>query len=363
MNKKTLFTILKYGASIGILWWLYQKNAHEFDGFLETEKNYAWLLVAVITITFAFFLSYLRWYHLANAIGLKLSVPDAVKLGFIGSFFNVVAFGVVGGDSLRAFYAARHSPDRVPEAILSVFIDRFIGLMVMFGFAAMAWFGNQYFSAAPSAESVAESVAQVVASQTQDASKDTSLADQTAGIGYICTIAGIGCLVGTAGLWTFLFFPGMRNFSLFRWFQKLPKIGSLIERGLDAAALYSKNKRVIIIAACFSLGTNMLFALTIFLVASAVTTERPSLPQHFVIAPISMVANSVPLPGGVGGMEAALSTLYTSYNASQGFIVALGYRLCILFVSLIGWFVWLGFGKTVRTEVPVEGSSQEQSTT
>jgi uncharacterized membrane protein YbhN (UPF0104 family) len=75
-----------------------------------------------------------------------------------------------------------------------------------------------------------------------------------------------------------------------------------------------------------------------------VTDTAPSFGEHLVVAPIAMVANSIPLPGGVGGMEAALTWMYESYEASGGLIVAICYRLCILFVSLIGWIVWLTKG-------------------
>ncbi len=324
MKPKTVITILKYAASIGILAWLIYSRREQFSAFLEQDKNLWWLAAASITMTSAFMISYIRWHQLANAIKLDLSIGEAVRLGFIGAFFNVVAFGVVGGDSLRAFYAARSKKDRVPEAILSVFIDRAIGLMVMFGVAGLAWRLSRYVGGG----SVADSEAHLA-------------------IASICNTAGILCIAGASLLVSFLMFPGIRKLGLFRALTKLPKIGDLIDRGMEAAALYSHNKRVIGLAICFSIATNLLFATTIWLVSMAATDTAPSFTEHLVIAPIAMVANSIPLPGGVGGMEAALVAMYESYRATGGVIVAICYRLCILFVSLIGWIVWLvgGGGK------------------
>ena len=327
VNRSTLLTLVKYGASIGILVWLFSANRDQFNDFLVAEKQLYWLPLACLTILLAFGFSYIRWQQLANAIGMDLSLIDATRLGFIGSFFNVVAFGVVGGDSLRAFYAARHCPGRVPEAILSVFIDRFIGLMVMFTFAAVG--------------------AILVRSYAQH----EPLNDAETALQYACHVAGIVAIIGWGGLLTFVFFPGISRNPLVRWFERLPKVGPLIEQGVKAAALFSQNKLVIAKAAALSLGTNLLFAVTIFLVACAVSPNHPELIQHLVIAPISMVANSLPLPGGVGGMEAALSSMYEGYGADNGLIVALGYRLCILLVSLIGWFVWVFSGKSMQPEV------------
>ncbi|WP_157665200.1 lysylphosphatidylglycerol synthase transmembrane domain-containing protein [Mariniblastus fucicola] len=326
MNPKTIVTILKYIASIGLLTYLIYSRRDQFTAFLEQEKNFWWLAAALATMTTAFMFSYLRWQWLANAIRLDLTLGEAIKLGFIGAFFNVVAFGVVGGDSLRAFYAARTKKGRVPEAILSVFIDRAIGLMVMCGFAGLAWQINGYFgNAAETKEQLA--------------------------IASICNTAGILSLLGAIGLMAFLMFPGIRKFAPFRALTKLPKVGDLIDQGMEAAALYSKNQKAIGMAIVFSIASNLLFATTIWLVSLGVSESPPSFVQHMVIAPIAMVANSIPLPGGVGGMEVALAAMYESYGASSGVIVAICYRLCILFVSLIGWIVWLvGGGDKMRVE-------------
>ncbi len=325
---------MKYGASIGILAWLVVSNREQFQQFQSQDKNLWWMLIALVTMTLAFSISYLRWHQLANAIRLELSVSEAVKLGFIGSFFNVVAFGVVGGDSLRAFYAARRKKDRVPEAILSVFIDRLIGLTVMCGFAGIAWQINSW-----TGPELAGSVL-----------SDVNAVESQSAIRKICHFAGVCSILGFAGLWLFLFFPGIRNFWLFAVLKKIPKIGELVDRAMEAAALYSHQKTVIVKAIGFSICTNLLFAITIWLVSCSVSQKAPSLLEHFVIAPIAMVANSIPLPGGVGGMEVALTAMYDSYKASGGAIVAICYRLCILFVSLIGWIIWLRFGSEVELD-------------
>ena len=325
MKPKTLLTILKYLASIGILVWLIYSRQEQFAAFIDQEKNLWWLAVATFTMTAAFTVSYLRWRVLARAINFDLSLKEALTLGFIGAFFNVIAFGVVGGDSTRAWYAARSNKDRVPEAILSVFIDRAIGLMVMFAFAGIAW---------------------QICLFTGAADGDGKKMETIAGI---CNTAGILSIIGATILVTFLMFPGIRKAALFRAFTKIPKIGDLIDRGMEAAALYSQNRLSIVIAIFCSITTNLLFATTIWLVALGVCPSPPTFIEHLVMAPISMLANSVPLPAGVGGMEWALSAMYESVGASGGVIVAICYRLCILFVSVIGWIVWLRFG---TDEVP-----------
>ena len=58
-----------------------------------------------------------------------------------------------------------------------------------------------------------------------------------------------------------------------------------------------------------------------------------------------MVANAVPLPGGLGGMEAAVAFLYQAFSSSEitnhGFIVALGFRVVLLSIAGIGLIIYL----------------------
>ena len=53
----------------------------------------------------------------------------AQKLAFIGLFFNNIIPGMTGGDLVKAIMVARDHPEQQPAAILSVIIDRIIGLL------------------------------------------------------------------------------------------------------------------------------------------------------------------------------------------------------------------------------------------
>ena len=324
-KKTTLLKVAKYGASLGILAVLVYKYRDQFAQFVDTPVGYHWMALAILTMLTAFLASYIRWRQLSVAIGLDLEISAAIQLGFIGSFFNIVTIGVVGGDSLRAFYAARHSPDRMPEAILSVFIDRVIGLIVMCGFAATACWIN----GVPGEDSI-----------------------EKRAIEFGCNFAGAASMCGCIALLVMLFVPGLKNWKWMRWAVSLPKIGDLLERVMDAAALYAQRKMVIVKAILLSVFTNTMFGVTIYLVGLSITQSPPTLSDHFVIAPISMVANSVPLPGGIGGMEAALAYLYSCFGRDGGFLVALAYRLCILSVSLIGWGIWLRSSSRLKPAAP-----------
>ncbi|OHB65546.1 MAG: hypothetical protein A2Y77_08395, partial [Planctomycetes bacterium RBG_13_62_9] len=68
-----------------------------------------------------------------------IDVPTAVRLFFLGLFYNNVMPGAVGGDLLKAWYITRHTNKRL-EGVLSVFVDRAIGLTGLVLMAILAYF-------------------------------------------------------------------------------------------------------------------------------------------------------------------------------------------------------------------------------
>jgi len=70
----------------------------------------------------------LRWWLLLRTQSIFIDFWAAVRLHFLGLFYNNFMPSSVGGDLIRAWYVTRHT-DRRFEAALSVFVDRAIGLV------------------------------------------------------------------------------------------------------------------------------------------------------------------------------------------------------------------------------------------
>jgi len=69
----------------------------------------------------------LRWWLLLRSQSIFIRFWAAVRLYFLGWFYNNFMPGSMGGDLLRAWYVTMHT-DKKFEAVLSVFVDRVIGL-------------------------------------------------------------------------------------------------------------------------------------------------------------------------------------------------------------------------------------------
>src|SRR5262249_22201780 len=75
----------------------------------------------------ALLLTFVRWFILVRAQGLPFTLPNALRLGMIGNYFNTFLPGSVGGDIIKATFIAREQ-DRRTVAVATVVLDRVVGL-------------------------------------------------------------------------------------------------------------------------------------------------------------------------------------------------------------------------------------------
>src|SRR4030095_2213448 len=78
-----------------------------------------------------------RWQMLLRVQDLRLSFRRVLSLTMIGVFFNFFIPGGTGGDAVKMFYLVKETPGRRGMAILSVVVDRLIGLLALIVFAGI----------------------------------------------------------------------------------------------------------------------------------------------------------------------------------------------------------------------------------
>lgn len=126
--------ILRAGIAIGTLVWVFKNQ--EWAALRQVFLGMNPVVFLGCTLVFAGTQAVLatRWWWLLTAMSIKLHLGAAIRLHFLGLFYNNIMPSSIGGDLIRAWYAAKHTEKRI-EAALSVFIDRGIGL---FGLVLMA---------------------------------------------------------------------------------------------------------------------------------------------------------------------------------------------------------------------------------
>ncbi len=82
-----------------------------------------------------------RWRQVMRIQGLELSYRETTRISFVAHFFNAFLLGSTGGDVVKAWYAARTTHHKKAEAVLSVFVDRLIGILALLlsAVALMPW--------------------------------------------------------------------------------------------------------------------------------------------------------------------------------------------------------------------------------
>jgi uncharacterized protein (TIRG00374 family) len=97
---------------------------------LVREADRKYLLVAVFIVPLSYILTSVRWHLLLESLEIRLSPFRTFVLNCVGAFYNAFMPGTTGGDLIKAYYASKHTTHRT-RAVLSVIIDRIIGLLAL----------------------------------------------------------------------------------------------------------------------------------------------------------------------------------------------------------------------------------------
>lgn len=138
--KKILSFAVKLVVSGGILLYLFYFSDINIQKVIATLKQTRLpvFFLAFFVYLCTIFISSKRW---------SLFLPEPMKysrivsLYFIGSFFNTFLPGLVGGDAVKAFYLYKDT-GKGGASLVSVFMDRYMGLTAMIGLGIIAFIGG-----------------------------------------------------------------------------------------------------------------------------------------------------------------------------------------------------------------------------
>ena len=113
---------------LAVGWLLKGINKEELLNAIR-QARIGWLVTAIVLFGISQAALSRRWMALLKPHQVVISFWQAVKLTFLGLFYNNFMPGSVGGDLLKGWYVTHHCPkERKLHAALSVLIDRLLGL-------------------------------------------------------------------------------------------------------------------------------------------------------------------------------------------------------------------------------------------
>ncbi len=311
-------------------------NARDSDYILRpgivTTLRHAefWLLLLGLGLVAPVYpITAVRWWLLMRGRGLEVTVRKAFKLSMVGCFFNYCMPGTTGGDVVKAYYAAARS-ERRADSIMSVLIDRVVGLL---GLVLLAGLAGLYMTL------------------TTD---DPLAAKATL---YIWGFAGLITL-GSA----FYFSRHLRKASGLDWLlgKALKPDGMLAK--VDAAAMaYADHKALVFGSMLLSVPVHLLLATAAALAGYALGMDV-SFGLLLTVVPILFLAASMPISyQGLGVMEGlAMAMILNPPAATSNQIVGmlLLIRIYQITYSLLGALFLLKGDIHMHPQAPVPSAAQ-----
>jgi uncharacterized protein (TIRG00374 family) len=267
----------------------------------------------------AVLLTIVRWYYLVRAQGLPFSLANALRLGLVGFYFNIFLPGSVGGDIIKAAFIARGQSRRT-VAVATVILDRAIALWGLIWFVvllgAVFWLTGSL--------------------QGEVGDRLQTMIEIAAGL------IGLSLL-----LCLFLaVLPARRARRFAMRLSHIPKIGHAAAEFWRAVWMYSRQPKSVLLALLFALVGHVGFVLTFYFSARSLwdADQLPTVQEHFLIVPVGMIIQAVPLfPGGAGIGEWGYGWLYQllDYPVRSGGLGSLVQRVIFWVLGLGGYLVYL----------------------
>ena len=281
-----------------------------------------------------------RWWWLLRVNGTDVSLWETLRYTWIGIFFNNVVPGATGGDVVKALYIMKRCPGHRVPVLVSVVVDRVLGLgsLALLG-AFVVLFALDRFA-------------------------DVALA-----------IWGVIGGVGLLGLLAFS--KRLRSLVRLKWMlDRLPhRIGHVLRLVDQAVFFYRGHKWVIAASLLAGVGNHVIAVASVVFIGKALGVGMPTF-EYFVLVPVINIVTAAPIgPNGWGVGEMAYGWLFGRYGAvhlgggesaakmmaTRGVALSVLYRLHTMLWSLLGGvFVLFEKDKVTRADIEREVELEER---
>ncbi len=328
-TKRYLIIAVKVLIGCAIIAFLISRVDREsFEKIASGPKRIDYLFLAFLWVLGAHIIGYIRWWQLVRSLGVKFSLGAAIRVGFLGTAFNQISFGAVGGDLFKAVVASRSAPKKIPEVIASIIVDRIVGLigLILVTCAAMEAYVRM------GTEGTLPTALQLIR--------------QYVWVASIASIVGVILLV-TCGKYV----PS-------ELFARLPIVGNMSSRMASAAKQFHGRPFLVLMQIGTSCAVHIALTLGFYLCSQGLSPDAPDLLVHLITIPPSFVVAAVPImPGGAGQFElAVIQFMEAALGKEDEFMkvivaVSFVYRLLLIAIAAIGGFYYLfGFGKLAQED-------------
>lgn len=304
-------TCLKISICIAIVWFIISRVDLAEVYQLLTMVSFKVFALGFFIYLAAQLLFILRWSKILQALQVNTGLRTLLPLQLVGLFFNLFLPTSVGGDVVKAYYVSKNTGKK-GASFVSVFLDRYIGLLAVIAFAAVAALVARL------------SINGVVVYQ------------------WVLLIFAVAVLLSV--LLSTDFAPRLNRFLGTR-FRFIQNIISLIN---ESSKTILKNRRVMIWTFLLSLGFMLLVVASNHIFIGSIGRQI-EIKDLFVFIPLIALAASLPISiNGIGLREGAYIYLFSTvgFTAAESLSLALLNFALLLLISLPGALVYLMIGRS-----------------
>ncbi len=338
-RKKHIYLFVRLGVVTGGLLWamLWFSREGRWGELVDVFRrlNIGIFAIALLIFIFSQIIIGLRWWLLLRSQEIFIGFWVAVRLYLLGWFYNNFMPGSVGGDLVRAWYVTKHT-DKKFEGVLSVFVDRLIGLLSTL---VIAVFFYTLFLRGRGSISVPSE-------------------EETSGGGllrYWYAILIVLVLFFAAAILVLLKLKG-RGFLNKGWQRIREYIVRLLVKLKDAIVVYCSRPMTIVLVFALRVALQLMTITGFWLLGWNLGIEV-SIKYYFVFFTLTWVLGSVPVSiGGVVVVEFFLISLFVKFAGvapEQASALALCQRAVWMLASLPGAAIHI-FGAHLPKEIAVD---------
>lgn len=270
------------------------------------------------------FLTVVRWRFLLRVQGVDLGIGVLCRLTLIGVFFNLAIPGAVSGDLLKMAYVAKRAPDRGAEAVLTIMLDRVMGLLGLFVVAGV--------------------MVAVCLPWILGLSGEYRILQ--AGIFAV----GLGSFGGAVGALLVEFRERLVRLRVVKWGIDLARrwlpgaVTHIISRFVEALDLYRQHRRTVLVALLISIAVHTGLGLNLYCVGRALHVEQLRVRDYLLATQVANTVAAVPVtPGGLGTRDATVARCFDALGANpvKTGAIPLVFTLIIVLWGVVGAGVFM----------------------
>ena len=145
VNKKLIKVAIKIFLTLMALYWVFSKVDFKHVQALILNANLLYLLLALIIFNLSKVLGSFRLNVYFRDISVRISELYALKLYYIGMFYNLFLPGGVGGDGYKIYLLQKEHEVTVKTLITATLLDRLSGLIPLLFLAGVLFCFSDYY--------------------------------------------------------------------------------------------------------------------------------------------------------------------------------------------------------------------------